>query len=676
MRSPWSPFGAIGKFMAVAASAMLLVMIVGRGARFLADRAHPIPDHPDKFFRKTAPRTEREPVGHHQAVEWPDFAERTFHEAPPLQSRVAAGELPPVEERLPRNPLVIVPPEQTGPYGGTWTSFATSLADAGAMAGLSYETLVRWDPLLRDFLPNLASAWSMDDGARTFRFHLRQGVRWSDGTPFTADDILFWYEHVLLNQELTPLIPTVYLRNDQVMRVQKIDDWTVSFQFDQPNALFIQWVANPLLEEPLRYPRHYFEQFHPDFSDIENLDTAARNGGFTSWRNVFLDKASWRNPEKPTLDAWRLAEVPGAKRLVLERNPYYWKVDPDGNQLPYIDRLLFQVAAPEAITLRLLRGDMGVQFQHVDLDNFSLFVEHQRTGDYRVLEWISSYGAGTLMPNLNHSDPVLRQLIGDQRFRIALSHAIDREAVSETRYLGMGRPSQLTPTRTSPLYRPEYAEAHTEFDPSKANRLLDEIGLTQRDRRGIRLRPDGVPLALTIETFEGISDPGALQLVADFWREIGIDAQVKMIARPLFYERMPARLHDIAIGENSSVHTPLIDHMYTVPYGLGARHALDYAAWFMSDGSRGAEPPEEMQKVMDLYRAIQRTPSHEEQMRLAHEILSINSRNRWMIGLIGDLPGLTLVHNSFRNVPDTAVIFGNAGLTAPECYAIEPAKNE
>lgn len=654
---------------------VVLVLCLGYGTHFLAQSDKPPLDKLEAL-REQENTGEREVPGHHAVAEWSATRERKFAEAPLLESRTAAGNLPPVAQRLPRDPLVIVPPEQIGPYGGTWNMFGTGPADIGVLASLSYETLVRWDPLLQNFHPNLAVDWSIEDGGRVFTFHLRTGVRWSDGEPFDADDLLFWYNHILLNSDLTPLVPEVFLRGGQVMDMEKIDDHTVRISFKEPHGLFMKWIANPLLEEMVKYPRHYFRHFHPDFVAASQLHEQARELGFSFWYQVFLDKAAWHNAEKPTLYAWRLTQPPPARRITFERNPYYWKVDPHGNQLPYIDSLTFEITARETMTLRFLQGDMGVQHRHVDPRNYSLFMEHRRQGDYRVLKWISSSGSGVLMPNLNHRDPEMRALFNDRRFRLALSHAIDRRQISEARYLGMGRPMQMSPTFTSPLYRPEYAEAHTAFDREKANRLLDEMGLTRRDRRGMRLLPNGEPLLLTIEMFDLVADVGALQLVADSWKAVGIDTEVKQLALSLYYERMPARLHDIAIGSNSSMHTPLLDHMYTLPFGLGARHALGYAAWFMSDGERGEEPPAEMKQVMTFYREIERTVDARRQEELAHRILEINARNLWLIGLVGDLPGLTLVHNSFRNVPDTAVIFGNAGVTAPECYAIEKDPEE
>ncbi|HLS28407.1 MAG TPA: ABC transporter substrate-binding protein, partial [Opitutales bacterium] len=594
--------------IAFAAVALLLIFLtvgLGYGTYWLSKR-----DQPTSEEIENLRQFEHEPervVGFHEVREWPESTGRFFQEAPLLRAQVEEKKLPPVEERLPENPLVIVPPEQIGPYGGNWNQFSIGPADLGVMASLSYETLIRWDPLLQDFRPNLASDWEVDREARNFTFFLREGVRWSDGEPFTADDILFWYEQVLLNRELTPILSNIFVRGGEIMEVEKIDRFTIRFSFQEPHGLFLQWIANPLLEEAVKFPRHYFRRFHPDFIDPQHLENEARRLGFSAWYQLFHDKAEWWNREKPALQAWILERPPPARQITFVRNPYYWKIDSEGNQLPYIDRLTFEIVSAETMTLRFLQGDAGMQFRHVDPLRYPLFMENRKNGNYRVLEWISSSGSGVLMPNLNHRDPFLKNLMNDRRFRIALSHAIDRKEINETRYLGMGKPMQLGPTFTTPFFRDEYVDTYVSFDPEKANRLLDEIGLEKRDRRGIRLRPDGKPLELTIETFDEAIDRGTLQLVADGWRSVGIETHVTEYARPLYYERMPARLHDIAVGTNSSLHTPLLDHMYFVPYGLGARHALEYAAWFMSDGERGEEPPDEMKRAMEIYFKIERT---------------------------------------------------------------------
>ncbi len=666
-RADWSrkTGNALTAMPAILAGVILLVIVLGYGMHSLSRTGAPV-EREEALLEEDG---EREPVGHHRVGEWD--GDRSFGEAPPLRSLVEAGELPPVEERLPKNPLVIHPPERTGPYGGNWNVFATGPEDISAMTGITYETLIRWDPLQQELLPNLAVDWEVRDDGRTYVFELREGVRWSDGEPFTSKDILFWYEQVLSNPDLTPAPHRAFIRDGEMMEMEAPDERTVVFRFAKPHGLFLHWLAEGSSEIMMRFAAHYFRDLHPDFVDDAELNRRTVRAGFDAWYQYFEDKAEWRNIERPTIGAWLIRRPPPARRILFDRNPYYWKVDPEGNQLPYIDRKTYQIAARETMNLNFIRGDMGMQHRHVVMRNYSLLMEHQSEGDYRVNKWISTFGSGVLMPNLNHRDPEMRKVIADRRFRIALSHAIDREEISEAVYFGLGRPMQLTPIHTSPIFDESHVAQFTEYDPEKANRLLDEMGLEERNKDGIRLLPDGTPLRLSIEFFQLIADHETLQLVADHWSKVGIDAEARQLARSLFYTRMPARMHDVAVGGNSSIPSPLLHHGYFVPYSQAARHALSYAAWFMSDGERGERPPEPLRRAMEYYQEIMLTADQDEHTRLGRKIQEINIENLWFIGLIGDLPGLTLVKNSFRNVPDQAVILGNAGVTAPECYSIE-----
>ena len=277
----------------------------------------------------------------HRVAEW---AGGRFGEAPLLAQRVREGHLPPVSQRLPENPLVIVPPQQHGPYGGTWARFATGPRDVGIVeARFAYEGLVRWDAMAQKVIPNLAVRWEIADGGRSFTFYLRRGVKWSDGHPFTVDDLIFWYEDVLQNEEITPVVPRDFKRGGQVMGLQKVDDYTVRFTFLEPNGLFIVKLASGRGYEMLRYPAHYMKQFHPQYASLEKLEAMSEAAGFDLWRQLFADMHDWRNPDIPRLWPWIVVAPPPARPAVLERNPYYWKVDPAGNQLPYIDRMTFEI---------------------------------------------------------------------------------------------------------------------------------------------------------------------------------------------------------------------------------------------------------------------------------------------------------------------------------------------
>ena len=492
------------------------------------------------------------PKAVHRVSEWPIGRRRDFHQAPMLEIAEAAGKIPSLDERIPLEPLVINPPEQMGPYGGAWPRFATGPQDIGIIkARLAYEGLVRWGPMAKEILPNLAVSWDVADSARSFTFKLRRGVRWSDGHPFTADDIVFWYERVIKNDDLTPSLPAAFVREGRLMEMEKLDDYTVRFTFERPHGLFLKVLASGQSYEMADYPGHYLQQYHPDFVPVEELTARADSAGFDFWYQLWGDVRDWRNKDLPRIWPWIIKEPPPTQPVVFERNPYYWKVDPNGNQLPYIDTMTFEIYDPETINLKAINGEIGMQSRHISFTNYPLFMENRVKGGYRVLHWISgSGGANILGLNLNHKDPVLKGIFGDRRFRIALSHAIDRQAINDASFFGIGKPRQVSPPPTSSYYSPEYESAYIEHEPDRANALLDDMGLTRRNEDGVRLRPDGEPIDITIETTA--LNSMTLELIAGSWTNVGVKTRVKELARQLFYQRKAALMHDVGVSSKSA----------------------------------------------------------------------------------------------------------------------------
>ena len=611
------------------------------------------------------------PVRVHTVAEWTKNG--GFNESPLLTTRVEAGLLPPVEDRLPKDPLVIVPPDQAGPYGGTWTRFANGPRDVGVVeARLAYEGLVRWDPMGQKVIPNLAVHWDIADSGRVYTFRLRENVKWSDGHPFGVKDLVFWYEDVLQNEEITPVIPRDFKRGGQVMRFEAIDDVTIRFHFAEPNGLFLFKLASGRGYEMLRYPEHYMKKFHPKYTPLDSLQVLADEAGFDLWKQLFEDKYDWRNPDIPRLWPWVVVAPPPARPSVLERNPYYWKVDPEGNQLPYIDRMTFEIFDAETINLKAINGEIGMQGRHLQFQNYPLFMEGRKKGDYRVVHWLNGAGGtNNIALNLNHRDPVMRDIIRDHRFRKALSLALNRDELNDADYFGIGKPRQASPPPTSPFYDPAYEKAYIEYDPQRAIRLLDEMGL-QKDEMGRRLRPDGEPLFLYIETSS--LNNRILELVAGYWKDIGVQAEVKEEARQLFYERKRGLMHDVGIWGGADEQIAVLDPRWLIPFSDESIQAIDFARWYRTDGKRGEEPTGDIRRAIELFWEIERTADPEGQIRLMQEILDLNRKNLWVIGTLGQVPTFYLVKNTFRNVPDVAMSgwsFRTPGNTAVECYAIE-----
>ncbi len=583
-----------------------------------------------------------------------------YQEAPMLTERVKAGELPSVEQRLPKEPLVVQPLEGIGQYGGTLRRVWLGLSDSAGPDRLVTERLLYWTDDGAGVQPNIFKAWDVAEEGRVFTFYMREGMRWSDGAPFTADDIVFWYDDVIGNKELTPAVPAWLVVDGETPILEKLDTYTIRFTFAKPYGLFLQHLAGPSGHSIPNHPKHYLQQFHPKYAPAEELAEKVKAAGFSQWYELFRERMNrWTNVDYPTLSAWIL-KVPGTStRMVVERNPYFWQVDPEGNQLPYIDEVTHDMVQNlEVLNLKAIAGEIDFQFRHLLQNNLPMLVEGSERGNYHVRYYIDDFETNMAIGlNLNHKDPVKKVIFGDKRFRIALSHAINRDELNELAYLGLaGEPCQVVPLKGCPYHCEELATAHIEYDPSESNRLLDEMGLTKRDGQGFRLRPDGKRLSITFE-FTPAFGPWtqAAELIKSYWDEVGVHTVIKSEERSLFYTRKDAVDHDLGIWTGAAGTTPLLEPRWYLPYSNESIQAVGHAHWYQSGGATGEEPTGDLRRVIDLYEQIKACPDAEEQIRLFHEILEINAENLWVIGTLASPPLVGVVNKDLRNVPEEAV---------------------
>lgn len=579
-----------------------------------------------------------------------------YDEAPMLKAKVAAGELEPVDERLPENPLVIEPLNEVGQYGGTLRRVYNGMGDTEGMRKLSHVGLVSFSSDGKEIVPSLAEKYEISEDGLTFTFYLRKGIKWSDGDEYNADDIMYWYEHELLNEELNPSLPANMRVAGKPVVVKKIDDYTVQFKLPAVSAVFLK---NMAVYEFRGSASHYMKQFHPDFVDKEELDKLVSEESFDNWTQLYEAKGNqWSNPEKPSLRAWIPVSVLGDTVFKMVRNPYYWRVDTEGNQLPYIDSLVNNlVSDPENITLSIVAGEIDFLSRHVSFGNYPLFMENRDKGDYQVNMWSYSLGSSyALMPNLNHKDPVLREIFQDRRFRIALSHGLDRDEINEILFLGVCKPRAATVVPGCPFYEEDLQDMYAEYDLDKANALLDEMGL-ERGADGIRLRPDGKPLAVTITTIEltKYGDwPDIIQMAAEDWKKLGIKTEAKVLDRSLYQERYRAAQFDIAGWAWGRGFAPLIAPKFVFPFDDLFNSYPLWGAWYQSGGAEGEEPPADSnaRKAQKLYDKYVSEPNPDKRLEIGKELIRLSTESCWAIGTVGEFPLPVIVKNNLENVPE------------------------
>lgn len=607
------------------------------------------------------------------------FAQKKYNEAPMLADLVKQGKLPPVEQRLPKNPETVKPLEEVGRYGGNLRTGLLGPADtAVCYAVFLNEWLVRWDQSGSKLVPSVAERYSASKDKRTYTFYLRKGMRWSNGEPFTADDIMFWWEDVILNKELTPVFPVWLSTKGGQGKVEKVDAYTVRFIFPDPYPLFLEnqvWSGQGIV----RYPKNYLKQFHPKYTPKEKLEEMAKEAGFQFWHQLFSDRANIiQNQDLPTISAWKsTGPLAGKTMHAMERNPYYWKVDSSGNQLPYIDKLVANIVENlEVLVTKVVAGEIDFDSGHMVLPNYPLIKDNETRGKYRALLWKMAMGSQLYFaPNLNHQDPAKKALFNNLDFRIALSHAINREDINQLCYLGLAEPRHATVAQECEYYTKGIDKLYTEYNPQKANELLDKIGLDKKDKDGFRLCPDGKPLSLTIE-FPPLGEFGPwediINLVAKYWNAVGIKSVPKPVDRSLYEVRARGTEIDFMVWAWGRGLLPLIQPHFVFPYFWGFYTGAPlYALWYQTGGKEGEQPPPEILKVMQLYDQFKIETNPAKANSLGKQIIKLSAEQIWYIGTVGLAPTIVIAKTNLRNIPEQSfreAMIGQFAHTRPEQY--------
>lgn len=595
-----------------------------------------------------------------------DFEKQAGHaldlrENPLFAAQVQAGKLPPVEQRVPQDALVYLPYEACGTYGGTLRGVARA-PESGTSGILSWRqvSLVRMSDDLKTIVPNVARAWEWNADYTEITFTLRRGHKWSDGAPFTADDVVFFFNDIVLNKELNPNTPKQWVVGGEPVAAQKVDDLRVKLKFAVPfPGMLYYFATNGSYFAPYA-PKHHYVAYHAAYNP--KAEEEAKKAGFEGWVQRFGQiYHRWKDAEtltahaltRPTLESHVMEVEPDTQRRVFVANPYYFKVDSSGQQLPYVDRHHERFLNRELQILAILNGEVDFKSQGIDLSSYPVLKEGEAKGGYAMRLPPGQIGP-SLSFNITHANPDLRKIYGDLRFRQAMSLMIDRPEIKKVLFFDLGTPVQATPAATS-FVSAENVTYMTRRDLARANALLDEMGM-KKGSDGWRTTPDGKPFTLLWEYSTQMAEPDFVKLMLDYFKAVGINVNAKEQTSQATRENAKAGTSDINMEWDVPYEPTLIaDIGLYIPFytDISPLFGIGWRQWALTDGKEGEEPPAWAKRMFEIakeWRTV--VPGSARYMELGRELVKLNQENMTIIGTVGELPRPTVVAARLHNVPE------------------------
>lgn len=596
-----------------------------------------------------------------------------------LAELVQAGKLPPLTDRLPKEPMVLTPIEEIGQYGGqmAWINYGPSLG--GYEYQFLYEAPYRWSADATKVEPNLAIAYEYAPDGMSMTLTFRQGVKWSDGEEFTTEDLDFWWNDLVMIKEAGYTQPYWTITVEKPMKLEVVDKYTIKASFNAPHWLFHRLMASTNDYMWMYAPKHYLKQFHPKYNpDVKD---------YAELNKRFLPSSAAGNLytydlDLPVLTPWKTVEYVPSQRMAAERNPYYWKVDSEGNQLPYIDRIVItQIEDTRIIPLKIVGGEVDFMSRDIPLDSFTTLKTSEQQGNYRLIQWKVGAGADpAIVLNWDNQNEMLRKIERTRDFRLALSYAIDRKTINDVVYLGLGTPSQAVTSPYSPWGRTteegktlmeEWRTLATEYNPDKSNELLDKMGLDKKDSAGFRLLPDGKRFSWVIITGSTPDSRAVdvLTFVTEAWTKIGIETTLNSMDWATFWPKFQNGEYDIAGWDAwAGYDIPTIpDTLF--PIGNAYWGTPLTAMWFNTAGAKGIKPDpgDPMDRMIEMYNKMLAETTEEGQNKWVLEAVKVHvSEGPFFLGVVNDIPALVVARPNLRNIPDFAFT-GSWAQGAPGC---------
>ena len=594
-----------------------------------------------------------------------------YSESPLLSKMVKNGKLPPVESRLPQTPRVIDFAGRNleiGKFGGTLKMLMARAKDARQMTVYGYARLLIYKPKTFEFQPDILASFDVIQGKK-FIFNLRPGHKWSDGHPFTAEDFRYWWEDVANNPKLSPVGPPKVMKVDgKLPQFRILDNLSIQYEWEKPNPDFLAALAgaSPLY---IYRPAHYMRQFHENFtanSELQKLVTTAKQRNWAALHNKMDNLYRNDNIDLPVLQPWVCISKSSSNRLRFKRNPFFHRIDPKGQQLPYIDEFIFGIASNKLISAKTGTGEVDLQARYLRFDDYTFLKKGEDRSPYSTRLWTTAKGSHlALFPNLNHKNKVLRSIMQDVRFRRALSMAVNRYEINQVIYYGLAIEGNNTVLPESPLYKPYYRSQWAQLNLKSANQLLDDMGLIKRDSRGIRLLPDGNPLNLIIETAgESTEQTDILELIHDSWLKIGIKIYSKPSQRNVFRNRIFSG--ETAISIWSGIENGLASaNSSPAEFAPTTQQLLQWPKWgqhFETGGKAGQIPNDPFaMELLKLYRDWRAEPLLAKRKVIWEKVLDIHAEQVYSIGLIAGVLQPVVVSNNLKNVPIKGIYNWNPG---------------